>query len=79
MAVADDFSQMAIGLANGSIILFRGDPRDKNTKQITLKAEGDFPVTGLGFRNNGKNTSLFAVTSASVSVFSTNNKEIYRV
>jgi hypothetical protein len=70
-AVLEDLSQMAIGLCNGLVVLFKGDlAREKISKQLVLQADAENPITGLGFRG-GKPTQLFVVTSATISVFNT--------
>ncbi|PKC62550.1 vacuolar protein sorting protein VPS11 [Rhizophagus irregularis] len=61
IAVLDNLSQIAVGLANGVVVLIRGDLKERHTKQKVIH-ESDEPVTGLGFKENNKNTILFIVT-----------------
>ncbi|KAI8055580.1 uncharacterized protein B0P05DRAFT_479330 [Gilbertella persicaria] len=64
-------SQLAIGLANGVVILIRGDlSKDKTTKQKVIY-EGQEPITGLGFREQTKSTILFIVTTSSIMSYNT--------
>ncbi|GBC08910.1 hypothetical protein RclHR1_08490004 [Rhizophagus clarus] len=61
IAVLDNLAQIAVGLANGVVVLIRGDLKDRYTKQKVIH-ESDEPVMGLGFKENNKNTILFIVT-----------------
>ncbi|KAI9350402.1 hypothetical protein BD770DRAFT_157922 [Pilaira anomala] len=64
-------SQAAIGLANGVVILVRGDlSKDKTIKQKVIY-EGEEPITGLGFREQTKSTILFIVTTSSIMSYNT--------
>ncbi|KAI8391064.1 uncharacterized protein BYT42DRAFT_591772 [Radiomyces spectabilis] len=64
-------SQAAIGLANGTVILIRGDlSKDRTTKQKVIY-EGVEPITGLGFREQTKSTILFIVTTTSIMSYNT--------
>ncbi|CAO3619104.1 unnamed protein product [Mucor hiemalis] len=64
-------SQAAIGLANGVVILIRGNlAKDKTTKQKVIY-EGEEPITGLGFREQTKSTILFIVTTGSIMSYNT--------
>ncbi|KAI9486357.1 MAG: hypothetical protein EXX96DRAFT_40431 [Benjaminiella poitrasii] len=64
-------SQLAIGLANGVVILIRGDlSKDKTTKQKVIY-EGEEPITGLGFREQTKSTILFIVTTSNIMSYNT--------
>ncbi|CEP09879.1 hypothetical protein [Parasitella parasitica] len=70
-AVLENMSQLAIGLANGVVILIRGDlSKDKTTKQKVIY-EGEEPITGLGFREQTKSTILFIVTTSSIMSYNT--------
>ena len=68
-------SQMAVGLANGAVILIRGDiSRDRFTKQKVIHKSDD-PVTGLGFREHSKATYLFVVASKATDCYTTQGKD----
>ncbi|KAG0185380.1 hypothetical protein DFQ28_009464 [Apophysomyces sp. BC1034] len=68
-------SQAAIGLANGVVILIRGDlSKDRTTKQKVIY-EGGEPITGLGFREQTKSTILFIVTTNSIMSYNTTAKQ----
>lgn len=59
----DDLSHIAIGFADGKVILIKGDlVRDRGAKQRTVY-EGEEPITGLEF--------LVSSTSATLYIFST--------
>lgn len=74
--VLENLTQIAVGLVNGAVILYRGDiSRDRSTKIKTIH-KADYPITGLGFREHGKNVYLFVVTPNTVDVFSTAGREI---
>ncbi|RKO86818.1 hypothetical protein BDK51DRAFT_22887 [Blyttiomyces helicus] len=69
-------SQVAVGLENGVVILVRGDlTRDRFTKSKVVY-EGSESVSGLGFREEGKTTTLFIVTLARILTCSTSNKDV---
>ncbi|KAF2149049.1 vacuolar protein sorting-associated protein 11 [Myriangium duriaei CBS 260.36] len=64
-AVLPDLSQIAVGFANGSVTIIRGDfIHDRGTKQRTV-LDGDEPITALEFRPGGT-TSLFIGTAAKI-------------
>ncbi|KAK9766623.1 Vacuolar protein sorting-associated protein 11, variant 2 [Basidiobolus ranarum] len=75
-AVLESMSQIAIGLANGQVILIRGDiSRDRYTKQKVVH-ECPEPITGLEFREEGKTVVLFIVTTNQTISCNTTNKEV---
>jgi len=79
LAVLEDLSQMAVGLASGDVILLRGEiTKERACRQFTLQVDKELPVTGVGFRE-GKKLTLFAVTSGSVVSFDTSSKDTPRV
>ena len=62
----DDLSQVAVGFANGSVAVVRGDfIHDRGTKQ-RLVFESEHPVTGLEIRE-GPNTVLYIATTGRIS------------
>ncbi|KAI8973574.1 hypothetical protein BDF20DRAFT_907097 [Mycotypha africana] len=64
-------SQLAVGLANGVVILIRGDlSKDKVIKQKVIH-EGEEPITGLGFREQTKSVILFIVTTSNIMSYNT--------
>lgn len=70
-AILENMSQAAIGLANGVVILIRGNlAKDKTAKQKVIY-EGEEPITGLGFREQTKSTILFIVTTGSIMSYNT--------
>jgi hypothetical protein len=79
-AVVEDGTLLALGLENGTVLLYRGDLiRDRNMKNKPLRvaAEGGEaePVTGLGFKENGvRSYTLFVSTPGRVVAFSLNQR-----
>ncbi|KAI0136915.1 vacuolar membrane protein [Xylariales sp. AK1849] len=60
----DDLSQLAVGFANGSVTVIRGDLiHDRGTKQRVVH-ESEEPVTGVEFITDSKTTTLFVATTA---------------
>ncbi|KJE89841.1 hypothetical protein CAOG_01266 [Capsaspora owczarzaki ATCC 30864] len=75
IAVLDNLSQMAVGLVNGVVLLYRGDiTRDRFSRTKVLH-EDTVPITGLGFRQTGANVTLFVATSAAIFAYSTTGRE----
>ncbi|KAI9834139.1 MAG: hypothetical protein M1826_005250 [Phylliscum demangeonii] len=65
-AVLDDLSQLAVGFANGSVTVIRGDLiNDRGAKQRTV-FESEEPITGVGFREGGKVTTLYVSTTGRI-------------
>ncbi|KAI8092579.1 uncharacterized protein BX664DRAFT_364524 [Halteromyces radiatus] len=64
-------SQMAVGLANGTVLLYRLDLIKDRTPKPKVIYEGQEPITGLGFREQTKSTILFMVTTTSVMSYNT--------
>ena len=66
-AVLSDLSQVAVGFANGSVTIVRGDfIHDRGTKQRTV-LESDEPVTGLQFSERNNSTLLYNATTGRIS------------
>ncbi|XP_036179946.1 vacuolar protein sorting-associated protein 11 homolog isoform X3 [Myotis myotis] len=66
LTVHENLNFMAIGFTDGSVTLNKGDiTRDRHSKTQILH-KGNYPVTGLAFRQAGKNTHLFVVTTENV-------------
>lgn len=66
---------MAIGFDRGSISLYRGDisrDRQKNLKTISV---GTTPITGIGFRQHGKNTHMFVSSDSGIVVYNLQTKD----
>ncbi|KAK1305633.1 hypothetical protein QJS10_CPA10g01849 [Acorus calamus] len=66
---------VAIGLDNGCVYCIKGDFARERINRFKLQVEnvsekGQLAITGLGFRVEGQAHQLFAVTPASVSLFS---------
>ncbi|CAG0915166.1 unnamed protein product [Notodromas monacha] len=66
LAVDPDLVKLAVGFADGSVLLSRGDvTRERGNKQKVFR-EGEAAVTGLAFQNTARTTYLFVVTKDSV-------------
>lgn len=66
MAVLDDLTQVAVGFANGSVTIIRGDfIHDRGTKQRTV-FESEDPITGLEVRQ-GVTKVLYIATTGKIS------------
>ncbi|KAH8731080.1 hypothetical protein GQ44DRAFT_755857 [Phaeosphaeriaceae sp. PMI808] len=64
-AALDDLSQLAVGFANGSVTVVRGDLiHDRGARQRTV-FESEEPVTGIEFRE-GNITTLYIATTARI-------------
>lgn len=62
----DDLSQLAIGFANGSVTVVRGDLiHDRGARQRTV-FDGEEPITGIKFRE-GNITTLYISTTGRIS------------
>ncbi|CAG8983306.1 hypothetical protein HYALB_00007434 [Hymenoscyphus albidus] len=66
-AALDDLSQVAVGFANGSVTVVRGDlVHDRGAKQRTVH-ESDEPITGVELREElNKPTTLYIATTARI-------------
>ncbi|GMY11086.1 vacuolar protein-sorting-associated protein 11 homolog [Fagus crenata] len=65
---------IAIGLDNGCIYCIKGDIGRERITRFRLQVDDNSPITGLGFRVDGQALQLFAVTPASVTLFSLQNQ-----
>ncbi|KNC46655.1 Vps11 [Thecamonas trahens ATCC 50062] len=75
LAVLENLSQIALGLADGRVLVVRGNDvsRDRSPKLVFLTppAEVPAPVTGLGWRMFSGAPLLFVVTTSLVTAFYT--------
>jgi tetratricopeptide (TPR) repeat protein len=72
-AVTSDVAQLAVGFANGTVTVVRGDfIHDRGTKQRTV-FESEEPITGLEFRE-ANTTSLYIATTSRLLVLSISGK-----
>lgn len=63
LAVLDDLTQVAVGFANGSVTIIRGDfIHDRGTKQRTV-FESQEPITGLEVRQTATKVLYIATTA----------------
>ncbi|KAL8841184.1 MAG: hypothetical protein Q9170_001038 [Blastenia crenularia] len=64
-AALDNLSQLAVGFANGSVTIIRGDLiNDRGAKQRTV-FESEEPITGVEFRD-GPTTTLYLATTGRI-------------
>ncbi|KAL2069728.1 hypothetical protein VTL71DRAFT_14407 [Oculimacula yallundae] len=62
----DDLSQLAVGFANGSVTVVRGDlVHDRGAKQRTVH-ESEEPITGLEFRDEERVMTLYIATTSRI-------------
>ncbi|KAH1175446.1 hypothetical protein KIL84_008320 [Mauremys mutica] len=79
LTVHENLNFMAIGFADGSVVLTKGDiTRDRHSKTQILH-EGNYPVTGLAFRQSGKMTHLFVVTTENIQSYMLSVKDYPRL
>uniref|UniRef100_A0A0P6J3Z9 Vacuolar protein sorting-associated protein 11 homolog n=1 Tax=Heterocephalus glaber TaxID=10181 RepID=A0A0P6J3Z9_HETGA len=79
LTVHENLNFMAIGFTDGSVKLNKGDiTRDRHSKTQILH-KGNYPVTGLAFRQAGKTTHLFVVTTENVQSYIVSGKDYPRV
>ncbi|KAG8569456.1 hypothetical protein GDO81_014420 [Engystomops pustulosus] len=75
ITVHENLNFMAIGFTDGSVVLTKGDiTRDRHSKTQILQ-EGSYPITGMAFRQTGKTTHLFVVTTESVRAYELSQKD----
>ncbi|KAF9978820.1 hypothetical protein BGZ73_000089 [Actinomortierella ambigua] len=74
MAVLETLTQIAVGLANGTVVLIYGDlMRDKTAGQRPI-LQNDEPITGLGFKEQPKGSILYIATTAKLMTYHTFTK-----
>ncbi|CAG8621448.1 33609_t:CDS:10, partial [Racocetra persica] len=74
LAVLENLGQIAVGLANGVVVLIKGDLyRDRYTRQKIIH-ESEEPITGLGFKEHNKTVILFIVTTSKVLTYVTTSR-----
>ncbi|KAH6713954.1 vacuolar protein sorting protein-like protein [Leptodontidium sp. MPI-SDFR-AT-0119] len=62
----DDLSQLAVGFANGSVTVVRGDlVHDRGARQRTVH-ESEEPITGVEFRDEDRITTLYISTTSRI-------------
>ena len=62
----EDLSQLAVGFANGSVTLIRGDLiHDRGARQ-RIVFESEEPITGVEFREGSTTTTLFLTTTGRI-------------
>lgn len=62
----DDLSQLAVGFANGSVTVVRGDlVHDRGAKQRTVH-ESEEPITGVEFRDENRTITLYVSTTSRI-------------
>ncbi|KAK0121138.1 hypothetical protein ONS96_011319 [Cadophora gregata f. sp. sojae] len=62
----DDLSQLAVGFANGSVTVVRGDlVHDRGARQRTVH-ESEEPITGVEFREEDRLTTLYISTTSRI-------------
>ncbi|KAG0221143.1 hypothetical protein BGX31_010142 [Mortierella sp. GBA43] len=74
MAVLENLSQIAVGLANGTVVLISGDLMRERTTAQKIVHQNDEPITGLGFKEQPKGAFLYIATTAKVLLYNTFTK-----
>ncbi|EGF84319.1 hypothetical protein BATDEDRAFT_22251 [Batrachochytrium dendrobatidis JAM81] len=78
-AALESMAQIAIGLENGVVIVYRGDlSRARQVKTVVVH-EGSETVTGLGFHEDGSEITLYIITLAKIIACVTTNKDTKNV
>ncbi|BFZ62617.1 Vacuolar protein sorting-associated protein 11 [Saitoella coloradoensis] len=57
------FGQIAVGFADGTVVLLRGDVARGGTWKHKVVFESEEPITGLGFAEGTKQTIIYVVTT----------------
>ncbi|KAF9932825.1 hypothetical protein BGZ67_004546 [Mortierella alpina] len=70
-AVLENLSQVAVGFANGTVVLIYGDLMRKQTTAQKVVHQNDEPITGLGFKELQKGALLYIATTAKVLLYNT--------
>ncbi|KAF9350881.1 hypothetical protein BGX34_000945 [Mortierella sp. NVP85] len=71
LAVLENMSQIAVGLANGTVVLISGDLMRERTTSQKIVHQNDEPITGLGFKEQSKGALLYIATTAKVLLYNT--------
>ncbi|XP_050777952.1 vacuolar protein sorting-associated protein 11 homolog isoform X5 [Gopherus flavomarginatus] len=79
LTVHENLNFMAIGFADGSVVLTEGDITQDRHSKTQILHEGNYPVTGLAFRQSGKITHLFVVTTENIQSYMLSGKEYPRL
>ncbi|XP_032237087.2 vacuolar protein sorting-associated protein 11 homolog isoform X2 [Nematostella vectensis] len=75
LAVLENLTQMAVGFADGSVVVYKGDiTRDRHSKQRLIHQD-KHPITGLGYRQTGASTILFVVTQETLLSYNLSSKD----
>ncbi|KAG0274266.1 hypothetical protein BGZ95_009950 [Linnemannia exigua] len=74
LAVLENLSQVAVGLANGTVVLIYGDLMRERTTAQKVVHQNDEPITGLGFKEQQKGALLYISTTAKVLLYNTSTK-----
>lgn len=75
LAVYETLTQMAVGFADGSVVVYRGDvTRDRHSKSRVIHQD-KHPVTGLAYKNIQNNIIMFVTTSHSVIAYNISQKD----
>ncbi|KAI8601539.1 hypothetical protein EDD21DRAFT_105583 [Dissophora ornata] len=75
-AVLENLSQIAVGLANGTVVLINGDLMRERTTSQKIVHQNDEPITGLGFKEQQRGALLYIATTSKVLLYNTVIKNI---
>ncbi|KAG0324131.1 hypothetical protein BGZ99_002190 [Dissophora globulifera] len=76
LAVLENLSQIAVGLANGTVVLISGDLMRERTTAQKIVHQNDEPITGLGFREQQRGALLYIATTSKVLLYNTSTKQM---
>ncbi|XP_063984513.1 vacuolar protein sorting-associated protein 11 homolog [Diachasmimorpha longicaudata] len=75
LCVHQSLTMMAVGFADGSIMLYRGDLTRERKNKIKILKDSTAPITGLQIRSTGKQNHLFVVTTMNVYLYNITVKD----
>lgn len=75
IGVSENGLYMAIGFDRGSISLYRGDISRDRAKTLKTLSTGILPITGIAFKQHGKNMQMFVCSDSGVVVYNLQSKD----
>lgn len=75
IGVSENDHFMAIGFDRGSVSLYRGDISRDRAKTLKTISVGITPITGIAFKQHGKNVQMFVCCDSGVVVYNLQSKD----
>lgn len=75
LCVHQSLTLMAIGFADGSIMLYRGDLTRERKNKIKILKDSNTPITGLAIKTSGKQNYLFVATTLNAYLYNITVKD----